>query len=470
MIVFNVNAFIKLADSVIPASLTKNVRDQIRKLDEKIANMEIVPALPPNFVEELRDKLRTQNPSKFSKKECRALCYHADEIAESDDEMYPRIVKVLQKCWNDRYLKSLCHVVLKNWFSVNGMLRAFFWKKLNKYSGSQEKILLWKSNAQFLKYPDGPEQFAKNYPNVEIEKLPEKLALPASFFAADYFQLAAAYAYLEKTEKFSANGLDNLKRILERCDANVQKIIIAHSVCLVAKRDRALEKLAQEKIGYPFSPNFCFLGPNYSNFHAKLKDVQGILKRWIIEDTLRIVFEKAIEDEDRYKFWIQYVDYISDVRIAGKVDVKRIWSFNWPEISETLDHCFVEMSRKGQCDAAILMRIKNTIFVEYVAKGKGCVYVYNEMCAEFPRIKRAFENNRLEGSIEGFKTPNLYKMNKYHAKFAHQGNWQQDLRDWISAHLNIYLENFRSKYQSLYDEILEKLRLEEKTNSRNRYW
>lgn len=438
MIVFDVNAFIKRADSAIPASLKQKVQKQIQELDEKIFKMEIVPALPPDFVEKLRDKLKAQKSREFSKKECRELCYHADEIAKSDDEMYLRIVNVLGKCWNDRFLKGLCYVVLKKWFSANGRLREFFLKKLGKYSGDQDKFLCWKSNVQFLKYPDGPGRFAKKYSNEDVETFPEKLLLSASFFSADYFQLAVAYAILEKTERITKG---NLERILERCDVNVRKIIVAHSVCLAGKsrHDKALEKLAHEKIGYPFALGFCYLNRNYSKFCSTLEEAQGVLKKWIVEDTLNVVFKQIVNDPDRYRFWIRYVDFISDFRIAGKADVKSKLS----EIPGTADYCFIEMARKGNAEAAILIEMKNRVFVEFANKGSGRIYIYLKTNDQ---VKKWFSGKYLSSSIEKFKDASLPEIKERpkasETRLTHHGGWQQVLGDWMSRNLNIYRENF----------------------------
>lgn len=192
---------------------------------------------------------------------------------------------------------------------------------------------------------------------------------------------------------------------------------------------------------------FCidFLGhPNM--FSEKWVNVSpsalAVIKKWLVGQTLDTFFGLISESNEqninwdkhwayRQAFWKAYYHkgYISDAWvILGK---NAINLYNSKHIEEKLQFgIFEKGSGVSRHESALLLKIKNLIFMEWSNVGKACKIWFddNQNKPEFGKIKyRVFD----------LKYTNNHKMNHYSPE---SGSWQRILRDWIESYTKAYIE------------------------------
>lgn len=460
---FDPKEFASKASGAISLSLKskiKSLSEELNQLAEKLDAKPNAELFQQDFVESVTKKFhRLKSLDKiqlkaFTKKECKCLCLLACQIAKNEHD-FAKIASILDENWRDSFIRSLLRFTLSNWNFLekesirrneNPLYRLFI-RKLNQYDGVNYRICQWKKEKSFFKLRRGKEKsgslefFEACSSLPRLYDAPGILNLRVSDFCLEYFQkVICLYC---KSRDVIAPDFEQLMAVHK--NDNTQKIVIANYICDVQKKpkldQKKIEHYALKMIGHPSQLYRWTIEGADSSTNELLESSRKKLNQWLIAKYIDEIFRGFMRDSSRKDFWMKYVDYISEIKIAGKDDVRREIEYS-TTLKDTLHYYFIRMSRKGMNTCAFLMKIKDALIVEFSESNKGCVYIYREGMPKYNQMKQNFHAKQLTGSVdELFKEASFdyikwYSSPKY-GRLRHSTGWESSLSDWLQRELGI---------------------------------
>ena len=437
----------RVADHQTEKVINKNV-NRLKEITESISVGGPIK-INPKSVEETIDKVRLQayenSNENWSAPELRIITYNMIKL-QGDVLAYNYALSLLEKNWKNLFFNGLLFYIFYSWNNIKKEYRIkvceLITKKLCDYTENNKRYVVLKNNANFIN-ENGPLRMATllTLKNENILNAPLLIGYKQSTISYSFYS-DVIINYLNKKE---INDLSIVEEILSRhkLDRTI-KLVFAN---LIEKAEKDGSELIQTQISkfanrlmgdISLSTTWApFIGATEADAN-KLRNAKNLVNLWFARKIIEVFFEVCVQDKSRKEFWLEYVNYIKDFRVAGSILVKRnMQSDN--RISDLFTKYFIETRSRSSQTAALILCIKDKIIVEF--SDFGALYIYNH---GHPIINFISKGGKYIDRVEDLKLPSLpilvetennsfgtyYTLND-EGRLPHSGKWQIRLHTWI---------------------------------------
>lgn len=226
-------------------------------------------------------------------------------------------------------------------------------------------------------------------------------------------------------------------------------------------RQTQISKFARRKLGdISLSSTWAPFEGATEDEKLRLEHAKELVNRWYARRAISVFFDTCVQDPERKKFWLGYELYIRDFKIAGSSIIKNKLS-NDNRINDIMGRYFITTNSKSLQTAALVLYIKDKVFVEF--SDVGALYIYNQNNIKIRCLNNRFsidsindlKQTELPSIVEGWQEPvaeyNWHKRayefidyTKYNdeGKMRHAGYWKERLTAWIKNKMGICLGDF----------------------------
>lgn len=172
----------------------------------------------------------------------------------------------------------------------------------------------------------------------------------------------------------------------------------------------------------------------------QLNKAKDLIIAWGARKTVDAFFDVCVQDPRRRKCWLEYVGNIMDYRIVGSTSVRTKLQAN-SEVAPLLRSCFIATNSKVSTTAALVLFIKDKVFVEF--SDVGSLYIYNAT----NRIIRDIKKRRTLDSTSDLKDTSVgmaidqYSSWSYiyndEGRITHRGEWEERFRRWMREKMDM---------------------------------
>lgn len=365
------------------------------------------------------------------------------------------VLSVLERDWRYTYFPGLFDTLLKEWHCKHRdaliRLRSFLTTKLQQYNGTRSSILSFKQNIHFFEhdigtYKLGIEMAAGKKPFTSVMVYS---SIPKSRISYYYFAYAL-FVYYERLKGNLSAHLDDMLAFLslhgkyETSLIFISKLIIqCEEQQLIDLQDR-IKHIALQFIKDPErNENWRIV---YQIATEKEQEdivrARTILNEWLTREFISLFFEKCINDRRRKQFWLKYARHISQFKIVGSYQTKRILSED-KRLSKFIDARFCNVNAGAGSNAALVLVIGNYVLIEF--SDSGAFYAYQ---LRHPMAK-VFDWNSIHtfSDIKDTTLDRLAYREGYHIyKTNSQGrldhrdgdlDWEDVFKHWIKKYIGI---------------------------------
>lgn len=414
--------------------------EEIIKLSSFINNNEI--NIPKEInINNLFDKLKNGEKTNlvFSRNELRIMCYYLYKIeSENNSECF---IGIINNKWNNSYINGILDYIFQFWDISNNIflrIKEFLLNKLKEYNGNNAKFNAIKRNIVFLEN-NGPTNLGATLKakGESITSFTGIFKISIEKISYSYFSYAI-YSYY--SYKFDKNiDYNKLLEILEKHNnPNTDKIVLSYIIVSITnpkEEDKnELIHLSKIRIGDCENNSKWYLNNSFSSEKLyQLEKAKEKIKMWTAEKYINVYFELCVDDPRRKKFWIKYISKIENIRIIGS-DLVFARLNSDERLSEILNSKFISLKSKTVATSALVMSIKEHIFVEF--SDVGALYIYNRNSKIIDNIfERKYYNSI--GDIKNTYMNNIVE-NYYSScyfneegRLVHRGEWENRLRNWF---------------------------------------
>lgn len=423
------------------------LRNAIRKL-KTIENRMQDDGKRPEFnqqsIEEVIEKIKREANGaneEWVLKELRLVSFYLVRL-RNEQKVFDHALWLLENNWKDLFVNGLMFFLMNSWnicadnllIGVSEILK----RHLVNYSGSIKRYLTLKRQIDLLEKA-GPVRLATilSAKNIPLEDAPTLLGYKASslsfpYFSdviINYFKLKQEIDYDEMENTFSKHSLDRTKKLIyaylvekaeDSGDGNFQGAVVRS----------ARRILGDINVSTTWSP---FTGATAEDIW-QLNKAKDLIIAWGARKTVDAFFDVCVQDPRRRKCWLEYVGSIMDYRIVGSTSVRTKLQSN-SEVAPLLKSCFIETNSRVSATAALVLFIKDKVFVEF--SDVGSLYIYNSS----NRIIRDIKRKRYLDSTADLKDTSIgmaidqYSSWSYlyydEGRITHRGEWEERFRRWM---------------------------------------
>ena len=423
------------------------LRNAIRKL-KTIENRMQDDGKRPEFnqqsIEEVIEKIKREANGaneEWVLKELRLVSFYLVRL-RNEQKVFDHALWLLENNWKDLFVNGLMFFLMNSWnicadnllIGVSEILK----RHLVNYSGSIKRYLTLKRQIDLLEKA-GPVRLATilSAKNIPLEDAPTLLGYKASslsfpYFSdviINYFKLKQEIDYDEMENIFSKHSLDRTKKLIyaylvekaeDSGDGNFQGAVVRS----------ARRILGDINVSTTWSP---FTGATAEDIW-QLNKAKDLIIAWGARKTVDAFFDVCVQDSRRRKCWLEYVGSIMDYRIVGSTSVRTKLQSN-SEVAPLLKSCFIETNSRVSATAALVLFIKDKVFVEF--SDVGSLYIYNSS----NRIIRDIKRKRYLDSTADLKDTSIgmaidqYSSWSYlyydEGRITHRGEWEERFSRWM---------------------------------------
>lgn len=436
------------ANRIDDSQIEKIIHHNIKKLEEiekrSLSNDNL--NIPKYSIDDvlyrisLSAKKNDTDIDKWSTHDLRILSYYIMRL-QDDDVVYNYALTLLDLKWKNMFFNGLIFYVMNSWNMIKPQLRKstcqLIIKKLQQYNDNNRKYLLYKDHANLFEEA-GPIRMAFLLYNKkqDIKEAPLILGNKKASINQSYYS-DVIVKYIDKKEV----SIEFLTELFEKHNLNRTKKLVFAS--LVEQADKTgdaykqtqLSNFINRTLGDVTLPATWAPFPGATDEEAqRLKQAMHLVKQWFTRRIIETFFEVCVQDRDRKKFWLDYVQYVSGFKIIGSSLTKHALQSDIRTSSMFARH-FVETNSKYSQTAALVLAIRNKVIVEFSDTGALYVYDQDHSRIRFLRtgVKYMNSTNDLKQTDMSMLTDIDYSYFYHHqeGRMTHQGNWQYRLKSWF---------------------------------------
>lgn len=439
-----------LANRVVDHQIEKVINNNMGKLKQIEDRMLIDKGIeiPKRSIDKVIRKvirLSKQNdnsPENWTIRELRIVSYYLMKL-RNDSKDYYFALSLLDNNWRNIYFNGLIFYLMNTWNSIEAEYRdatsKLVTKKLREYTDNNKRYKLLKNHTDLLEKA-GPIRMVAiiSAKKMNLTDAPIIMGFKNSIFKQSYF----SDVIIKFIESNNINDLDYIEEVLKIHDLDrTKKLVFANLVEKADKIGDGLNRsilcryinriLGDVTLASTWAP---FTGSTHAEAE-KLKRTMKFVNMWFAQQIIEIFFEVCVQDRDRKKFWLKYVQYVSGFKIVGSTAIKRLLQNNSKIGGMFLRH-FIETNQYSSQTAALVLFIKNKMIVEF--SDTGALYVYNQ---NHNQVKLITSRQRSLNSTNDLKIPSmqlLIEISEWgslyfneEGRMTHQGHWQSRLSSWI---------------------------------------
>lgn len=433
--------------------LDRILRDSTRKLkaiQERMQDDGKRPAFNVQSIEEVISKVKrcvSGAEQSWSAKELRIVTYYMFRFCDNQIT-FDYVIQLLETNWRDLFINGLLFFLMNYWNicgdNILTCVCEIIKKHIYSYTGAIKRYQILKEHSDLLEKA-GPIRLATL---LYVKKIPpedapcvigyKRSSLSFPFFSdviINYYMRLPAIDYQELEELLKKHPLDRTKKLLyarlvedaeEKADGNLQDMIVRS----------ARRMLGDINVSTTWSP---FTGAKIEDI-LLLNKAKDLVIAWGARKTVDAFFDICVQDSRRRNFWLRYVDNIMDYRIVGSTYMRtKLQACS--EVAPLLKSSFIETNSKVSTTAALVLFIKDKVFVEF--SDVGSLYIYNIS----NRIVRDIKKKRYLDSTTTLKNPSIGKAIDQitqwsfycfeEGKISHLGEWEVRFGRWMREKMEL---------------------------------
>ena len=434
----------RVADHQTERVINLNVR-KLKSIEERMFVDEGIKVSKQSIDEILYNVVQaahTEDKSKeWTMRELRIVSYYLMKL-QDEEEVFDYALKLLDNDWRNMYFNGLVFYLMNSWCLIKPELRfktsRLVIKKLQEYRDNNKRYLLLKNHANMFE-DAGPLRLASLLINQDknIREAPFVLGSKASALSQSYFSDVIVY-YSNRHELKE----EELEEIFELHDAKRTKQLVFADLVQKAERNgdpvqqTQLSKFINRTLGdvsltSTWAP---FLGATYEEA-LKLKKTMQQVNLWFTRRIIETFFEVCVQDRDRKKFWLDYVQYVRGFKIVGSTMTKRLLQ-NDPRVSNMFQRHFIETNSTYSQTAALVLCIKDYVLIEF--SDTGSVYAYKQNNNKVQFLRKGTRYMTSTNNLKNTSLGNLVENGNWYGtsyndegRLTHRGYWQDRLKMWL---------------------------------------
>lgn len=354
-------------------------------------------------------------------------------ISESDDEKsIKKVFLLLENATKQLNLsKDISICLLKFYYS--------FYKTCSKSFVTLLKIYLDKhfSEKYYLLQKDFVDLYTQ-YDNKEVDYVQflKNIKINANFISTKFFQeMWSVWCMTRNSSTYSEAFFKNNKGLINSEKEDKRKCILAVITCKV-NQIKAKEIIVNHLLPMfgsvnPAENSYWMVSSNTLNKSYKkyLEEAPKIYYKYFSKTFLEsffFVLSNADEfyEQQRSTFWLKYINEIEDFKIAVTEEKDKELRKNLSKLPgnnqlymKFYENCKISI-RKNNNPAALLMKIKNILAIEFTEYGNA-VYLYKK---DHAFSKDMFNKKHVE-RVSNFKKANV----NFIGSIPHSGHWQASI-------------------------------------------
>ena len=364
-----------------------------------------------------------------------------------NDRAYEYALSLLNQNWRNLYMNGLVFYLLNSWNSLESHYRELTSKllieKLKAYTDSNRRYLCLKDHANLFEEA-GPYRLAALLIQRGLRPIdaPKILGYKESAINQSYY----SDVIIRYVKNKDIHDLDTVEEIFEYHNLDrTRKLVLAH---LVEREDRNPDGLKRTQLcrfvnrilgdvtlASTWAP---FIGASDEEAQ-RLKRAMTLVNNWFTQQIIETFFEICVQDENRKRFWLNYVNVISGFKIVGSAIIKSLLLSD-SRIGTLFIKHFIETNSHTSQTSALILFIKDKMLVEF--SDTGALYVYNH---NHSQVKMVLQRRGWITSTNDLKVPSMgaliYSDNwgSYsfyeEGRMPHQGDWVKRLTMWLQRKL-----------------------------------
>lgn len=424
--------------------ILRNATRKLKTIENRMPDDGKRPEFNQQSIEEVIEKIKREANGaneEWVLKELRLVSFYLVRL-RNEQKVFDHALWLLENNWKDMFVNGLMFFLMNSWnicadnllIGVSEILK----RHLVNYSGSIKRYLTLKRQIDLLEKA-GPVRLATilSAKNIPLEDAPTLLGYKASslsfpYFSdviINYFKRKQEIDYDEMENIFSKHSLDRTKKLIyaylvekaeDSGDGNFQGAVVRS----------ARRILGDINVSTTWSP---FTGATAEDIW-QLNKAKDLIIAWGARKTVDAFFDVCVQDPRRRKCWLEYVGSIMDYRIVGSTSVRTKLQSN-SEVAPLLKSCFIETNSRVSATAALVLFIKDKVFVEF--SDVGSLYIYNSS----NRIIRDIKRKRYLDSTADLKDTTIgmaidqYSSWSYlyydEGRITHRGEWEERFCRWM---------------------------------------
>jgi hypothetical protein len=267
------------------------------------------------------------------------------------------------------------------------------YNKVQKYEGSKKVLISIKNNLKFFYLDTGDRELGRELylKKIQVKNAAKFLSFPETKFSHSYFSKVIVSYYEERSAELPII-FEELKEALighNNSSTNlrlISKLIIQANSGEYADLQDRVKTLALNLIGDPGKSSLWVPFDHFTTAEKQeLIQSRKLLEEWITRQFINVFFEKCINDHRRKRFWLKYVQHITQFRVVGSSYIRRILMSD-SRISEIVSPRFSKTNSMNDRNAALMFKMKNYLFIEF--SDEGAFYAYKSSNPKAPSIDR----------------------------------------------------------------------------------
>lgn len=430
--------------------ILRNATRKLKAIEDRMQDDGKRPDFNLQSIEEVIEKVKREangTNEEWALKELRLVSYYMVRL-RNEQKVFDHALWLLESNWKDMFINGLMFFLMNSWnicadnllIGVSELVK----RHLINYSGSIKRYLILKRQTDLLE-KIGPVRLATilSTKNIPLDDAPTILGYKASslsfpYFSdviINYFKRKQEIDYDEMENIFSKHSLDRTKKLIyaylvekaeDSGDDNFQGAVVRS----------ARRILGDINVSTTWSP---FTGATPEDIW-QLNKAKDLIIAWGARKTVDAFFDVCVQDPRRRKCWLEYVGNIMDYRIVGSTSVRTKLQAN-SEVAPLLRSCFIATNSKVSTTAALVLFIKDKVFVEF--SDVGSLYIYNAT----NRIIRDIKKRRTLDSTSDLKDTSVgmaidqYSSWSYiyndEGRITHRGEWEERFRRWMREKMDM---------------------------------
>lgn len=428
----------------------RNAKRKLKTIEDRMQDDGKRPDFNQQSIEEVIEKVKreTNDANKdWTIKELRIVSYYMVRL-RNDQKVFNHALQLLENNWKDMFINGLMFFLMNSWniCSDNLLIEVskIVKRHLLNYGGSIKRYLILKQQTDLLE-KSGPARLATllSAKNIPLDDAPTILGYKVSSLSFPYFSDVIInffkrkhdIDYSEMEEIFKKHSLDRTKKLIyaylvekaeDSGDGNFQGAVVRS----------ARRVLGDINISTTWAS---FTGATAEDIW-QLNKARDLIIAWGARKTVDAFFDVCVQDPRRRKCWLEYVGNIMDYRIVGSTIIRTKLQSN-SEVAPLLKSCFIETNSRVSTTAALVLFIKDKVFVEF--SDVGSLYIYNSSSPVIRDIKR----KRFLDSTADLKDTSIgmaidqYSSWSYlyydEGRITHRGEWEDRFRRWMREKMDI---------------------------------
>ncbi len=442
---------IEIENNIETGRILKRAARRLKDIEDRMQSDGKRPEFSRQSVDEVIKKIKraiTNGRAEWSLAELRIISYHLGRFQNSQSQ-FNFAIGLLENDWRDLFINGIVFFLMNSWNTCSEQIRdhacRILKKHLREYVGSIKRYHQLKSSMDLFD-TSGPARLSAllRAKSMLLEDAPLQLgykpaALSFPYFSdviIDYVRKTALpdYGYLE--ELFAQkHSLDRTKKLvfahmIEDAD-NMEDALLQTNVSRIARR--VLGDINDSTTWTPFAG----ASPEEKELLRKAKD---LVTAWYARKSVEAFFDICVQDPRRRKCWLEYVQNVSDFRIVGSMATKAKLKSD-SNVAPLLGKCFIETNSRVATTAALVLFMKDKVFVEFSDIGSLYIYNSNHPMVRSIKAKKYIETTGdLKATSIGMAVEKVSSWSydfSDEGRITHQGEWENRFRLWMRAKMEV---------------------------------